>query len=216
MKKLIKKILSALHLHGFAYRIYSSFKQREEVRIWESNGRPSPPPHFIKQRILKQYATQFKLRVLIETGTYHGAMIDAIKGCFQKIYSIELADELCRQAVEKFKGYKHIEIIHGDSGVELERLMKRIHEPALFWLDGHYSGGVTALGKEVTPIFEELKHIFASAERGHVLVIDDARLFKEENSGYPTLEQLESFVKESRPDLNFAVENDCIRLTPAS
>lgn len=214
MKKLIKNVLHATHLYGVAHRINTYFKQKKEVHVWKSTGRPVPPPHVIKQEVLKHYANQYKLKILIETGTYHGDMVEAMKGQFQRIFTIELADQLFEQAVKKFNKDKHIEVIHGDSGVELKRLMQRIHEPALFWLDGHYSGGVTALGKEVTPIFDELNHIFGSSEKGHVIVIDDARLFKQENSGYPTLKMLEEFVKQCRPDLGFVVEDDSIRLTP--
>ena len=35
--------------------------------------------------------------------------------------------------------------------------------PAIFWLDGHYSAGITAMGEQATPIFKELTHIFGDS-----------------------------------------------------
>ena len=51
---------------------------------------------------------------------------------------------------------KNVELLHGDSGTELGNVMNKINQPALFWLDGHYSAGVTAKGDKDTPIYEEL------------------------------------------------------------
>jgi hypothetical protein len=46
-----------------------------------------------------------------------------------------------------------------------------------------------------------------------VIIIDDARLFGTD-PGYPTLEEVNSLVKEWQPDLDVEVELDSIRVTP--
>ena len=120
----------------------------------------TPPEHTVKRRVLREYATKYGLRILVETGTYKGDMVEAMRGHFDHIYSIELSDTLHRECRTRFHGIKGIHLIHGDSGVELGKLMKRIQQPALFWLDGHYSGKITARGLKDTPIREELEHIF--------------------------------------------------------
>jgi len=56
--------------------------------------------------------------------------------------------------------------------------MNNVNQAALFWLDGHYSGESTAHGAETTPIYEELQQIFDADNRGHVIIIDDARCFE--------------------------------------
>jgi len=41
-----------------------------QLAEWERKGRPIPPPHSIKQRILREYSKRYGLWILIETGTY--------------------------------------------------------------------------------------------------------------------------------------------------
>ena len=50
---------------------------------------PVPPPHVVKQRVLREYAERYELKVFVETGTYRGDMVQAMKPLFDKIYSIE-------------------------------------------------------------------------------------------------------------------------------
>ena len=63
-----------------------------DVSKWERAGCPDPPPHPIKQRVLREHAQRFGLDVLVETGTFTGHMIASMKDDFRKLYSIELAD----------------------------------------------------------------------------------------------------------------------------
>jgi hypothetical protein len=107
------------------------------------------------------------------------------------LHSIELSDELYRQAVTRFAGNAKVCLWQGDSGEVLAEIVERINAPTLFWLDGHYSGGKTAHGQEVTPIRRELQQIAgAKLLSSHVIVVDDARLFNGSN-GYPTMEELQ-------------------------
>jgi hypothetical protein len=81
----------------------------------------------------------------------------------------------------------------------------------LFWLDGHYSGGITAKGRTDTPVAEELEHILTHPVMGHVVLIDDARCFVGQDH-YPTLDELKEMILNKRPDWVFDVENDIIRV----
>ena len=98
--------------------------------------------------MLKKYAEDYNLKVFVETGTYYGDTVASLYKYFEETYSIELNRELFEMAQKRFKKKKHIHIIYGDSGKELGNLMTRINTPTLFWLDGHYSGGVTAKSKK--------------------------------------------------------------------
>ena len=47
---------------------------------------------------------------------------------------------------------RRAEILQGDSTDVLPEVVEKMDEPTLFWLDGHYSGGITASGEQETPI----------------------------------------------------------------
>jgi hypothetical protein len=55
--------------------------------------------------------------------------------------------------------------------------VRQLQEPALFWLDGHYSGVDTGKDELDTPVSAELEAILGSPVKGHVILIDDARCF---------------------------------------
>lgn len=187
----------------------------KSVLAWRRAGRPAPPPHLVKQRNLRTQAKRHGLRVFVETGTHHGEMIDAMLPSFDRIYSIELSADLHRTAAAKFAENPTVELICGDSGEELRHLVPRLKEPALFWLDGHYSAGVTARGAKDTPIVEELQHIFSAEHLDHVVIIDDAREFGA-NPAYPTIPELSELLHSFRTDIDIAVEDDSIRITPSA
>lgn len=136
-----------------------------------------------------------------------------MKRVFERIYSIELDEKLHVNAKERFRSAKHVELIHGNSAKALGGVIAKINQPALFWLDGHYSGGETARGDNDTPIYEELAHILGTREQRHVILIDDARCFGSE-AGYPSLEQLKAFIQSRDCNLQMSVQDDCIRLEP--
>ena len=184
------------------------------LRDWEQQGRPLPGPGHFKQTVLLSYQKKFGMATLIETGTFAGDTPAALKNEFKRIYSVELNPELVRRVRERFRGEPHIQILHGDSAERLPEILAKVNEPALFWLGSHYSGGVTALGSEVTPILGELETILAHPTQSHVLLIDDARDFRHDK-GHPTLGELQAFIAARRPELHFAVEDDIIRVTPS-
>ena len=184
--------------------------QRKRLAEWEKNGQPNPPPHLIKQRMLKSFLDKFDLHILIETGTYYGDMIEAMKRHVDRVYSIELSEYFYNAAKKRFARDKHIELIQGDSAIELGKLIERIQQPALFWLDGHYSAGLTARGVKDTPIFEELTYVLNTNVK-HVILIDDARCFGTDPA-YPSIEELTIFVKRITPDVDISVDLDCIRI----
>lgn len=138
-------------------------------------------------------------------------MIEAMKNDFDLIYSIELSKELYELAERRFAGDARIKLIQGDSGVELGKLVDKLEQPALFWLDGHYSAGVTAKGEKDTPVFEELTHIFNSRHEGNVIIIDDARCFGTDPA-YPSFTELSAFIKNKMPGAKIEVKNDGIRI----
>jgi hypothetical protein len=186
---------------------------RASIEAWERSGRPIPPPDAVKQRTVREYGERFGLDCFVETGTCLGAMLDAVKGCFKKIYSIELDKALFENAEIRFRPYKHIRLLQGDSSALLSMVLQDLQQPCLFWLDAHYSGGFTAKGEIETPVLKELESVFQHPTPGHAILIDDARCFTGEHD-YPTIEELRRFVLARWPDAAFRVEDDIIRIHP--
>jgi len=115
------------------------------------------------------------------------------EGHFKKIYSIELSKELHERAKSAL-GSTHIFILLP----VIAQLQSRVSWVAsmmrcLFWLDGHYSGGITALGDVQCPIRAEIEAILRHPIKDHVLLIDDAICF-DGHHGYPTLFELHDIV----------------------
>jgi hypothetical protein len=189
-------------------------KQYFKVLRWSLSGRPLPPPHLIKQKMILDALKQYKPRIMVETGTLLGDMVESMKQRFQRIYSIEISPELARKAQQRFADDSHVEIIENDSAIALRNLVPMLSEPALFWLDGHYSGGNTGKGEKETPIMEELETILSS-DIPHVILVDDARCFGT-GKDYPGVPELETFVRSRRPDAHVFVKHDCIHILPAS
>src|SRR5688572_27121184 len=106
-----------------------AMRQGRELRRWEARGKPVPPPHIVKQRTIRTLADRFGLKTLVETGTYYGDMVEAMKRRFSTIYSIELSRELWERAAKRFGRDQHVSIICGDSGSELGKLMSRLDRP---------------------------------------------------------------------------------------
>jgi hypothetical protein len=184
--------------------------QWELVR-WQLRGRPAPPPRLIKQQIVRQYARDFGLDALVETGTYFGEMIAATQDLFRDIWSIEIEPWLHQRAQKVFAAKPHIHLLLGDSRDVLPQVLEQLDRPALFWLDGHFSGGITGKGISETPIVQELDAIARHPVKQHVLLIDDARDFTGKND-YPSIEQMRQYVGERFPARVFQLENDIIRI----
>lgn len=181
------------------------------LKQWKRQGHPLPPPHVYKQGVIKDFASTYDIKIFVETGTFLGDMVAAQKSNFDIIFSIELSNELWLCAKKRFARYPNIIILHGDSGKVLKRVVPLLEKPSLFWLDGHYSGGITQKGDSVCPIYNELQAIFNSNIKNHIILIDDARLF-ESDKDYPRLSDLLNFLKTQKPDCDIKIEFDIIRV----
>jgi len=185
-------------------------RDKKQLKKWQKNSCPVPPPHIVKQLTIKEYQQKSGHSTLVETGTYLGEMVEAQKKRFKRIISIELGVDLFIKAQKRFQNDKNITIMQGDSGKVLPLIIKDLNEPSIFWLDGHYSGGSTAKGEKKCPIFEELNSILSDKKLNHILLIDDSRCFVG-NEDYPTIEELTKYVKNKNEKYQVEIKNDIIR-----
>lgn len=134
----------------------------------------------LSDALLKKYPNRY----FVETGTFMGEGVQyALKANFPNIISIELGEDLARNAQRLFQQNNNVKIIQGDVQYILEDAIKDIREPITFWLDGHYSGGPTVKSDIPDPIIRELGIIRKHPIKTHTILIDDIRLYKE--NGWP-------------------------------
>jgi len=209
MKSTIKQKLSRLGILP-----YLDFVRRlPETTGWIRNGCAGIAPAPVKRLVVSAHLQRFGLHQFIETGTHLGDTLAYIaQDKSIKCVSIELADHYYEMARQRFVSYPNVTLLKGDSGSILPQFVNNLQEPALFWLDGHYSGGITARGELDTPVSAELQAILDSPIMDHVILIDDARCFDGEGS-YPHLDALVKTVRDSSI-YNIEVSTDIIRLTP--
>lgn len=185
-----------------------SIRNNLKLAAWRLGFNVVNPPHVVKQSTIVKYQQRTSSRVLIETGTYMGDMIFAQLNNFDRIYSIELSRELYERGLKRFKEEPKVNLLNGDSGVRMDEIVSALNEKAIFWLDGHYSGGITAQAEKDCPVMEELQSIVKSPY-DHTILIDDARLFNGKND-YPTLDEIRNFFKHHNKKYSLKIENDVI------
>ena len=115
--------------------------------------------------------------------------------------------------MERFRADPRITLLQGDSGVRLQEVLDGLTEPALFWLDAHYSGPITARGAVDSPIVRELDAIRGHRVNGHVVLIDDMRDFQGRD-GYPTVDELVRWIRSVDPVSIVEVRDDILRWHP--
>ena len=171
-------------------------------------GLSDPDNHIVKLRRIRRFANQIGAKSFIETGTFYGQTTEIASRHFNTVVSIELSPYLAELNARSFKNTKNVTILQGDSRELLLSIVKGVPSPILFWLDGHYSGGITAGETSPCPILEELSAIRQLDQNtDFCLLIDDRRLFNG-NNGYPEIDYLTRFVFDLWPDAEVTVDGD--------
>lgn len=204
LKMILKKIVGAENITET--KIFIAFIK------WIINGKKIPVHMYSKRNLMKKLQKKYNMEIFIETGTAGGATVSAMSKYFKKLYTIELNPTFYHQAKLRNLKNKNVNLIQGNSSEKIEEILKETKDPAIFWLDAHYSGGDTARGEKETPIEEELNAILNHRIKNHVILIDDAREFNGTHD-YPTLEKIKEAIKK-HPHLKIKVENDIIIIEP--
>lgn len=122
---------------------------------------------------------KYKNKYFVETGSYLGDGIQSALDCgFEKIISLEISNQYKTICERRFYGNQNVQLIMGDSCEILYDSIKNIEDQITFWLDGHYSGTGTGLGKYEYPLLQELEQIKKHHLNTHTILIDDLRIFR--------------------------------------
>jgi len=148
-----------------------------------------PPPDTLKREHLLALRAERDHRVFVESGTYLGDTVEALRPHVDRVVSVEIEPELHARAVARFASAPGVEILCGDASDHLPRVLAELAQPALVWVDGHFSGGVTGRGVEDEPAVTILTRLASAARPGTTLLVDDLRMFGDD-AAWPTLEEL--------------------------
>lgn len=175
----------------------------------------------IPHRITLELAKIGNCQTFVETGTCYGQTTRWASDHFRVVLTIEKAKPLYRLHSDQLASIKGVTPFLGDSRDVLPKIIGDLGpEPALYWLDGHWSGGETAGDKDECPLLDEIACL--SNRTQDIVLIDDARLFlsappsAHDASQWPTIPDiLDAFHKANlKPfvqiidDVIFAVPND--------
>jgi hypothetical protein len=144
---------------------------------------------------VKLAVDKLQLKNFVETGTGEGNTLYNILQYFpygSNFYSIEFIEELYKQACEKFKHIKNMNLFQGYSHEQIKNVVAQLNtEPTLFWNDAHFPGadyGFTTYDSENDPVKripleQELINIVESGRdiSRDVFVLDDLRVYKDGN-----------------------------------
>lgn len=110
--------------------------------------------------------------IFIETGTHQGGgiLVALCVGFFREIHSMETDEGYYLSSSELYLGNDRVSIVKGSSRDELPKILKRINERAVIFLDAHSPD-------EKNPLFDELDVIAKHWVRSHCLMIDDRRMW---------------------------------------
>lgn len=136
------------------------------------------PHNYTKYRQINAVRKQTDSRIFIEVGTFKGVTAARCSFVFEKVFTIELDNTLFNSAARSLLGRRNVTVIHGDAMEELPKLMERddMHH-LLIYLDGHYSGGLTACGPIPEPAKHELEILSEHRNKIEAIIIDDFRAF---------------------------------------
>ena len=200
MKSIIKKLLPK--------KLRKILVELLQMQQWRARGYLENAPQLVKQNLFVKYGVP--QAQWVETGTFLGETTDFLSNSYSFVYSVEPEKELYKNAMKKFLN-QNVELFNGVSEDVMPSLLLRLKGDINFWLDGHYSAGVTFKGNKNCPVEEELiaiKNNLLNFTKVSIL-IDDVRCFLPTNtiySDYPSIDFLVDWARVN--NFNWRVEQD--------
>jgi hypothetical protein len=182
---------------------------KNEEKVWTARDFAAPSPSWIKRRALLRLG--MKNATWVETGTFMGDTTALLAAESEAVYTIEPDASLFEKASNRFSGDHKIRVIHGLSENVFPQLLPTLNGRINFWLDGHYSGGITHKGPIDCPVRQELANIQEHIRRFEsiVVLIDDMRCFDPsvpEYADYPSIDYLVDWARANH--LGWHIEHD--------
>ena len=167
MKSFIKAILPKQLVKQFeTYRI---------IKKWGKKNFLEHSPQMIKEFVFERYGIDNA--PWVETGTFQGKTTNFLRERYPHVYTIEPEIKLYKDAMKRFIG-KNVTLYNDVSENVFPNLLKKLSGDVNFWLDGHYSEGITFKGDKDCPVEDELNIIEANLNNFNkiTILIDDVEL----------------------------------------
>lgn len=182
---------------------------RNEQREWTQRRYEAPSPANIKRSVLMRLGHPGG--TWIETGTFMGDTTALLANGSNAVYTIEPERTLYENAARRFANSPKVRVLHGLSEDVFPTLLPTLKGSVNFWLDGHYSGGITHQGPTDCPVREELQNIQSNLKfyEKVAILIDDMRCFDPsipEYADYPSLDYLVDWARMN--NLTWHIEHD--------
>src|SRR5437762_3175162 len=103
---------------------------------------PGPPADLVLK-----LAERHQIKNFVETGTYYGKTAVWAAAHFEHVVTIEASKEIYDTSRTNYGEIGNLDFRFGDSRAVLKEIVPQLDRPALFWLDGHWSGAET-FGKD--------------------------------------------------------------------
>lgn len=182
---------------------------KNEEREWVQRQYAAPSPAYMKRAVISRLGTPDA--VWVETGTFMGDTAALLASNAKAVYTIEPERALYEKAATRFAGNSKVHAMHGLSEEVFPTLLPTLGGTVNFWLDGHYSGGITHQGPTDCPVRDELQNIENNLSRYSkvAVLIDDVRCFDPsipEYADYPSLDYLVDWARKN--GLVWHIEHD--------
>jgi hypothetical protein len=111
--------------------------------------------------LARSLTEMFQLTTFVETGTFEGDTVRAVRGLFPEIHTIELSETLFAGAAEAFRHTEGVHVWQGGSASRLRELREKLKSRrVLYWLDAHWCVAEETAGQESEcPLLDELEAI---------------------------------------------------------
>ncbi len=142
-----------------------------------------------KRGVMREYQARYGLENFVETGTFEGGTVEAMRHVFKTAYSMELDAGYYTDVTKKFVGVRGVHLMYGDSAVLLPQLMDAnpdLTKNTLFWLDAHAGNpfrdtvtppqnyrGLIGVGKYDFSGLIELEYLLGKNLSNCVILVDD-------------------------------------------
>jgi len=176
---------------------------------WQTRRFAAPSPDFIKRAVLLRLSLPDS--TWVETGTYHGDTTTMLASVAKHVISLEPEPRLFAAAQRRFANTPNVKLLNTTSEAAFPTMLPQLDGKVCFWLDGHFSGGVTFKGPNDTPILQELAAIEVQLPRWQqvLVLVDDVRLFNGDVHSYGPYPPLRMLVEwAERLKLAYHIEHD--------